>query len=149
MEKIIIADIKCGESEGGFACGPCGGNWILELKLLRENGAEYYAGVVEVYGMPNFWLSETSRYQKEIDMDYEDGETFPEDYSFEELNEFYDAMDKLKKTDEALALALEYVAHLMVISKEELEAEKQAVIGKEIGTFEIPIHKVDEDEDEE
>lgn len=156
MKTIIIEDVQVGISKGGFACGPVWGHVVVETRLRDGEGKVSYYGLVVLEGIYSFYASDVSRYEKEINEDFEEGEVSPESEGYEGYPDLYEAAKEME--DEAHGLLIRYMACLAELDWKETNALKEATIGKAIGSFEIPQCEAEteyleelaeEDEDEE
>ena len=74
MKRYLIDDVRVGISKGGMTCGPVPGNVIGEIVLRNEDGKASYHCMAEVSGTLNFYESDTSLYQGQIDEDFDNTE---------------------------------------------------------------------------
>ena len=81
MARYRVLDAKCGVGAGGMACGPVGGPVIGEVKLADESSEEFYLCLAEVDGIPNWFKTDRSTIDEQIE------ETSEE--IFEYLNDHY------------------------------------------------------------
>ncbi len=143
MKRFIIQDVRVGISKGGIACGPVPGNVIGEIVLRSEDGKTSYHCMAEVSGTLNFYESETSLFQGQLDEDIDNAEfvdlmenSFTAGYDsyygfYEEVN----TMQPLSVT----ARIRKYLAYVVRADWPEIDHLKSATIGKLISDIEIPL----------
>lgn len=143
MKRFLIEDVRVGISKGGMACGPVSGNVIGEIVLRNEDGKSSYYCMAEVFGTLNFYESESSIYQGQIDEDFGNAEfvdlmdnSFAEGYEnyyvfYEEVN----AMQPLSVT----ARVRKYLAYIIRSDWPEIDRLRTRTIGKLISDIEIPL----------
>lgn len=143
MKRFLIEDVRVGISMGGMACGPVPGNVIGEIVLRDEDGKATYHCMAEVSGTLNFYESESSIYQGQIDEDFDNAEftdllesSFTEGYDcyydfYKEVN----AMQPLSVT----ARIRKYLAYIVRADWPEIDRLKSDTIGKLISDIEIPL----------
>ena len=72
MARYFIEDVKCGVTEGGFACGPVPGDVIAEVKVKTDTDETFYVSLAEVTGIPNFFKTERSTYDEQMQTNISD-----------------------------------------------------------------------------
>ena len=140
MKRFLIEDVRVGISKGGIACGPVPGNVIGEIVLRDEDRNATYHCMAEVSGTLNFYESESSIYQGQIDEDFDNAEfadlmesSFTEGYDsyYDEVN----AMQPLSVT----ARIRKYLAYVVRADWPEIDSLKADTIGKLISDIEISL----------
>ncbi len=143
MKSFLIEDVRVGISKGGIACGPVPGNVIGEIVLRDEDGKATYHCMAEVSGTLNFYESEASLYQGQIDEDFDNAEfadllesSFTEGYdNYYDFYEEVNAMQPLSVT----ARIRKYLAYMVRADLPEIDSLKADTIGKLISDIEIPL----------
>ena len=143
MKRFLIEDVRAGISKGGVACGPVPGSVIGEIVLRDEDGKATYHCMAEVSGTLNFYESESSIYQGQIDEDFDNAEfvdllesSFTEGYeSYYDFYEEVNAMQPLSVT----ARIRKYLAYVVRADWPEIDRLKADTIGKLISDVEIPL----------
>jgi len=146
MAKYQIKDVKCGVVDGGVGpCGPGPGVVVAEVELKSDAGETVFLSLAECDGIPNFYKTETSVYDKHfedpIDMDF-----------FDKLNEdgFVDGLgcgyeEFFEESDYELYQEFRYLVYVARSDWDEIDRFKAETVGKWIGDFEIPKSDVEED----
>ncbi len=138
MRKLVIVNAQVGVSNGGITCGPAGGNYVAEAQVRDEVGKESYYVVVDVDGILEFAHIEESRFQKEIDEDYEEGEQFPEEAAFDSYDDFYEQVEDVAD-DEAEMLIMKYIVCLIDLDEEEAKKLIKNSVGKAVDEIYLPV----------
>lgn len=160
MKKFLIEDVHVGISKGGIACGPVPGNVIGEIVLRNEDGIATYHCMAEVSGTLNFYVSESSIYQGQIEEDFNNVEltdlmesSFTEGY--DSYFDFYDKVNNMQPLSVTTRIR-KYLAYIVSADWPEIYRLKADTIGKLISDVEIPLCYAEEeyleetnDEDEE
>jgi len=146
--NYLIKGIRYGITEGGMACGPVSGNVVASIEY--QNGDKVsFLSMVEVFGMPEFYLSEEDIYENLL----EESEDFIDkansliinEFNGIELKEYEDIMEELKKPyneeDKALIKLLIAVVRLDYDEADKLIEES---VGKYITEINIPDTDLDE-----
>ena len=149
MKRFLIEDVRVGISKGGIACGPVPGNIIGEIVLRDEDGNATYHSMAEVSGTLNFYESESSLYQGQIDEDFDKAEfaelmesSFTEGYdSYYDFYEEVNAIQPLSVT----ARIRKYLAYLVHADWPEVDQLTAATIGMLISDVEIPLCDAEEE----
>ena len=81
MARYRVLEAKYGVGAGGMACGPIGGPVMAEIKLSDENSDVFYINLTEVDGIPNWFKTDRSTIDDEINEKSEE--------VFEYLNDHY------------------------------------------------------------
>lgn len=144
MRKILIEDVKAGASKVGFASAQVSGHAVAEVRLRTDEGNVSYYGLVELEGMPMFYSSAESRYEKEMALCYHD-DAFPEAEAYFGYKKFYSEMEALAEADEAHALLLKYLVCLVRLDPWKMYTLKRLSIGSELGSFIIPVCDAEQD----
>lgn len=139
MKKYIVEEIRIGESEGGIACGPCGGYGVAEARISTEEGNTVFYGLVDVDGCFEFYKTDESRIEKEVTEDYAEGEEFPEYKGFYDTYEFYEEVNEAEEDDKAEALVLKMLVFLLQSNSDKSAKLIKNFTGKAIGSVDIPI----------
>ncbi len=144
MKKFLIEDVKVGVSIGGMACGPVPGNVIAEVCLRDvEEGTVKYHSLAEVEGTLNFFETDISTYDRQIENDPDEGfwDMLSEHSSggFSDYYSFFENLEELKLHDDDHLLVWKYLVYMVRAEWEEVEQMKTESIGKCLGAFEIPV----------
>lgn len=137
MKKLTIVNARTGESAGGFACGPVGGHLVSEVQVRDEEGKDMYYELVDVDGILEFAITEESRFQLDIDENYSDDETFPEDAAFDDFYDFYEWAESAD--DKAAMLVMKLLVCLNDLNDSDATELIRASIGKTIDEIDIPV----------
>lgn len=147
MKKLFVEDVRVGETEGGIACGPCGGNVIVEVKFHDEDGKVFYISNAEVEGIPNFYMTDESTFDLQMEEDFEGNEEF-----FNHLND--DCFISTGEYEEIFADkdpdwfdAYRYVIYLTRCDSEDVVPFIKETVGKWLHECDIPASDVEEDYD--
>ena len=145
MARYRVLDAKCGVGAGGMACGPVGGPVIGEVKLADESGEEFYLCLAEVDGIPNWFKTDRSTIDEQIE------ETSEE--IFEYLNDHYidigEYVDVFDDPEAELFQAYRYLIYLVRCERDQEEPFIQATVGKYLDEMEIPMSDEEEEYSEE
>jgi len=156
MKRYFIETAKCGITDGGMACGPIPGNVVVSVQFKEES--ELWLNVVEVEGMPNFYLTDKDIFDdlvKEDDDDEEFMEYLQEQY-IDEFNGLYldcDYTEVFTSIDEdpdnpAVPL-IRYAIALIRCAMEDVEGLIDMASGKYADELEIPTSDIEEEYREE
>ena len=147
MKRFLIEDVHVGISKGGIACGPVPGNVIGEIVLRDEDGKATYHCMAEISGTLNFYESESSVYQGQIDEDFDNVEfvnlmesSFTEEY--DSYCDFYDEVNALQPLS-VTARIRKYLAYIVRADWPEIDLLKADTLGKLISDIEIPLCDVE------
>ena len=145
MKKFLVEDVKVGSSKGGVACGPVSGSVIAEVCLRDvEDGNVKYHCLTEVEGIPNFFETDISSFDQQIEDD-PDNEEFWEmlsEHSVGEYCDYYDYFDhweEIELHDENHLLVWKLLVYLVCSDSEKAEKMRAECIGKYLGDFEVPV----------
>ncbi len=144
MKKLLIEDVRVGVSKGGMACGPVSGSVVAEVCLRDlEEGTMKYDSLVEVEGIPNFFETEVSTYDQQIEE--VDDEAFWDMLSEHAASDFsgyvgfFENQEELELHDPEHLLIWKYLVYMVRASWEDVDKMKTQSVGKCLGDFEIPI----------
>ena len=106
MKKFLIEDIHVGVSKGGIACGPIPENVIGEIVLRSDDGKVFYHCLAEVAGTLNFFESEVSIYQEQIDEEFDNPEfaNLMENSFIEGYGSYYDFYKEINLAPDFLSI---------------------------------------------
>lgn len=140
MSRYYIEAIKYGEADGGFACGLVGGAIVAEAKVRNDAGESFYLSLADVCGLPNFYKTSESTFEKQLQMDEDLIEvlenTFIETGDYEEIFE--------KKDSEWFEL-YRYLIFFVSESEEACKELEKLTVGKYIDEIEVPMSDVEMD----
>ncbi len=138
---MIISEVRVGIVDGGMACGPVFGNVVGEA-MVYDGDRVFFAGLVEVDGLMNWYESDESLYDMIIKDDYEDTDFI--DWGCE-YDEYLENPDEDPEKD-ALIRYLIYVVRTDWDTCREFISKTK---GKEITEIEIPVYTDDAEYEEE
>ena len=72
MADYIITEARVDVADGGMACGPVSGPVIGEAKFTSDDGAYFYLSLAEVDGIPNFFKTPASTFEKHLETDIDE-----------------------------------------------------------------------------
>jgi len=145
MVRYKVLEAKCGVGAGGMACGPVGGPVVGEIKLADESGEEFYLCLAEVDGIPNWFKTDRSTIDEQIE------ETSEE--VFEYLNDHYidigEYVDVFADPEVELYQAYRYLIYLVRCERDQVEPFIRSTVGKYLDEMEIPMSDDEEEYGEE
>ena len=145
MARYKVLEAACGVGRGGFACGPVGGPVVAEIKLADENGDEFYLNLAEVDGIPNWFKTDRST----IDDQLEESS----DEVFDYLNDHYidagEYVDVFADLDAELYQAYRYLIYLARCKMDQVDPFIESTVGLYLDEMEIPMSDLEEDYREE
>lgn len=151
MKKLFVEDVKVGVSKGGMACGPVPGHVVAEVCLrAEEDGTVKYYSLAEVEGIPNFFETDVSTFDRQIEDDGDD-EEFWDMLSehiagdFSDYRGFFDNQEEMELHDPEHMLIWKFLIYLVRSDWDEIEQMKAVSIGKCLGDFEIPVCDLEQD----
>lgn len=150
MKKLFVEDVKVGVSRGGMACGPVSGSVVAEVCIrdLEKETAKYYS-LTEVEGVPNFFETDESTYDRQIEE--VDDEEFWDMLSAHTAGDFsdyygvYANQEEFELHDPEHLLVWKYLIYMVRADKDEIEQLKADSVGKCLGDFEIPVCDVEQE----
>ena len=153
MKRYLIENAKCGITDGGFACGPVGGNVVVTVQF-KEDKKTQYLSVVEVSGIPNYYLSEEDIFDELVKEDFDDMKfqavmdaSYITDFNGIEFGcEYSDVFESISddKNNPAVPL-LRYVIALLRCPMEDVEGMVKMASGKYADEIEIPTSDIEEE----
>ena len=144
MGRFFIEYVKCGISEGGIACAPVDGSANASVKI-SDGDNSYWLSVFEIYGIPNFYVSEDDLF--DMIMNSSDEEAIIETLNDNQIDEFEgislgeygDIVESIKLNEGSPAVALiKYVVLLTRCPTEEMEETVALAKGKFVDDLDIP-----------
>ena len=150
MKKLFVEDVKVGVSKGGMACGPVSGSVVAEVCIrdLEEKTVKYFS-LSEVEGIPNFFETDDSTYDRQIEE--VDDEEFWEMLSAHAVDGFSDYVDVFENQEDMELhdpdhlLIWKYLVYMVRADWDEIEELKAESVGKCLGDFEIPVSDVEQE----
>ena len=142
MARFFIEDVKCGVTEGGFACGPVFGDVIAEAKIKSDTGEVSFFCLAEVTGIPVFMKTDRSTYDEQMQDNYSD--EFIEYLDDHTLGEI-DYTDVYTNPDMEYHDVLQYLSHIVLSGWEECIPFMESTKGKWLDEIEIPISEDEQD----
>ena len=133
----IVLSIQSGESVGGIACGPVSGHSVVEAKVGNEKGETIYYVYTDAAGCPSFYMSDESRFQKEIDEVWDENENLRK-IEFADYTDFYDSVDEYTDSKEE-AMLLRLLVCISVLNDDKANKLINEIVGKAVGTYPIPV----------
>lgn len=144
MSRYLIEEIKYGQGEGGFACGPCEAPYVAEMKVKMDDGKEVFFSLAEVVGLPNFYKTPVSTFEQQLVMDEDILDILDEGYiETGDYDEFFEKQD-LEWFD--ICRCLIYLVRSSIYECEEFI---ELVVGKYIDEVEVPATDLEMQFDEE
>ena len=141
MARYRVLEAKYGIARGGMACGPVSGPVMAEIKLSDENGDVYYINLTEVDGIPNWFKTDRSTIDDEINEKSEE--------VFEYLNDHYidigEYGDVFADPEAELYQACRYLIYLVRCERGQEEPFIQSTVGKYLDEMEIPMSDAEEE----
>lgn len=136
--RYKVMDAKCDYSGGALP-----GVVIGEIKLLDDNGNVTYMCNSEVDGLPNWFMTDRSTFEEQMDLDSFDNDDFMSYMNTHSMG--------LGNYDEALAdkhskwhIALRYLTYLVRCSYEDMDDFIANTLGKYLDEISIPVSDVEE-----
>ena len=150
MKKLFVEDVKVGVSEGGMACGPVSGSVVAEVRLRDpEDSIVKYYSLAEVEGIPNFFETDESTYDRQIEEvdDVEFWNMLSEHAAsdFCGYADFFENQEEMERNDPDSLLIWKYLIYMVRADWDEIEQMKTKSVGKCLGDFEIPVSDVEQD----
>lgn len=140
MARYRVLEAKCGVGIGGMACGPVAGPVVGEIKLVDENGDEFYLCLAEVDGIPNWFKTDRSTIDEQLSNDTEDD-------LYDYLNDNYadagEYEEVFEDTDAELYQACRYLIYLVRCDRNQEEPFIRSTVGKYLDDMEIPMSDVE------
>lgn len=140
MKKYLIKDVKVGVSKGGIACGPVSGSVVAEVCIRdQETGTEKFCSLTEVEGIPNFFETDESTYDRQIEE--VDDQAFWDMLSehsvegFGDYRDFYEALDEAEPEEREELLIWKYLIYMTRANWDEIDQLKEKSVGKCLGDF--------------
>ena len=149
MSKIFVESVKYGFGEGGFACGPIGGEFIFTIEFKKDNDSNKWLTVADVGGILTYYLDDEDRFERHLNADV-DNDTEIADLNRSTIEEFdgfvlgssvEDVIPQIidaEKTNPS-ALLLRFVVDFIEASKDECDGLVNLVTGKSLNEIDIPI----------
>ena len=141
MARYRVLEAKCGVGAGGMACGPVGGPIVGEIKLADESSEEFYLCLAEVDGIPNWFKTERSTIDEQIEETSEEVFEYLNDH-YIDIGEYVDVFDD---PEAELYQACRYLIYLVRCERDQEEPFIRTTVGKYLDEMEIPMS----DEEEE
>ena len=149
MKRYFIEEVKCGVSEGGFACGPVPGSVVVAIKY-RDGQESKWLNMVEVDGIPNVSLTDNDIYDDMIRED-EDSIEFFEKHSIGDFNgiaidyDYSTTFESIAEDPKNPAVPLiRYLITLTRCDMDEVEGLIQMATGKYVDEIDIPVSDEEE-----
>lgn len=149
MKKLFVEDVRIGESEGGIACGPCGGSLVVEVRFHDEDGKVFYISNNEYEGIPNFFMTDESAFDRMIEEDFDNEKEFFDRLANEWAMNVGEYEDLFSDQDPDWFDAYRYVIYLTRCANEEVEPFIKATVGKWLHECDIPASDVEEEYNED
>ena len=130
MKRYFIEEIKCGESEGGVACGPVSGSFNVSIRYSVD-GESMWLSNADVGGIPNFFLTDEDVFQKLCDDDMSEefndymNAHYAGDFEGLDLGEYWDVFNSFSENPENPAVPL--VRLLVTLSRCHREKEAELI----------------------
>ena len=144
MKRFFIEEAKYGIGNGGVACGPVELPVVGEVKIKVNDEIIFYT-LVEVCGLPNFYKTDESYFEKHIKMDIDDDDIEEISNHFVETGD-YDEIEKNK--DQEWYDIYRYLVYIVRSDYETCDQFIEETKGKYIDEISIPDYVEDYDLDE-
>ena len=92
MKRFFIEEARYGVGDGGIACGPVDAPIVGEVKIVVDGKRIFYT-LAEACGLPNFYISDESYFEKFLDMDLDEDEIETINEYFVETGDYYEIED--------------------------------------------------------
>ena len=145
MARYRVLEAKCGVGTGGMACGPVSGPVVGEIKLADESGKEFYLCLAEVDGIPNWFKTDRSTIDEQIEETSEDVFDYLNDH-YIDVGEYVDVFDD---PEAELYQVYRYLIYLVRCERDQEEPFIRATAGKYLDEMEIPMSDLEEEYFEE
>ena len=151
MKKFLVEDVKVGVSKGGIACGPVPGCVVAEARIrdTEEDNVKYYS-LAEVESIPNFFETDISTYDQQIEDDSDDqafwdmlSEHIASDFSG--YMDFFENQEEMELHDPERLLIWKYLIYMVRADWDEIEQMKVKSVGKYLGDFYVPVCDVEQE----
>lgn len=141
MARYRVLEAKCGVSTGGMACGPVGGPVVGEIKLADESGKEFYLCLAEVDGIPNWFKTDRSTIDEQIEDTSEEVFEYLNDH-YIDIGEYVDVFDD---PEAEFYQACRYLTYLVRCERDQEKPFIQSTVGKYLDKMEIPMSDLEEE----
>lgn len=149
--NYIIEEVKCGITEGGFACGPVDGNVVVSMKF-NDGKETKWLNNVEVGGIPNFYLTDKDIYDDLLKEDFDDEEfanmldaSFVSSFADVSLGEYEDIFESFENANPNTVKLIRAIIWVTRCDMDELESIIESLTGKLVDGLDIPILDVEDD----
>lgn len=143
MKKLLVMNVRASVMEENEYCLPGGPDSIVEVKFRDEEGNEFYISNADFGEIANFYRTEQSTFDKQMQVEDIDGSE--EFYSY--LNEHMCAgeyEDIFTERDPDWFDAYRYVVYLSRCSKkEDISAFIKNTVGKWLDGGDIPVSDIE------
>ena len=136
-----IVEVKADITGGGMACGPVPGYVTAEAKVL-DNGRVFYAGILEVEGMMNYYESDTSLHEMIVSDEYEDTDFI--DWGCE-----YEEYEENPNEDPDKDALIRYLIYVVRTDWDTCNAFIEKTMGRDLSELDIPRYADDDEWDDE
>ncbi len=153
MKRYFINEVKCGESEGGVACGPMSGSLVATVKYTAADVTQWLS-LVEFDGFPNFYLADKDFHDNLVKEDFNDEEftQYLEDHQIDEFDgvsiggEYDDLFEGLAEAGENPAVAvIRYLVALIRCDEADVDGLIRMAQGEYADELDIPMSDLEEE----
>ena len=153
MSRFFIETAKCDVTTGGIACGPVGGEVVASVRF-SDGSVTQWISLVEVDGIPNFYLTDKDIFEDLLDCDFEDQEfaDYLNDHFLDDFNgitftgEYEDIFISLSEDSDNPAVPLiRYLIALVRCEMDEVEELIDLATGRYVDELDIPISDLEEE----
>ena len=157
MKRYLIEEAKCGITNGGMACGPVFGNVAATIKF-KEKTKSKWLSMVEVDGIPNYYITDKDIFDDLIKEDFEDEEftEYLQEHFITEFNglelgmDYTEFFDNVSEDPDNPAISLiRYMIALIRCASEDVEKLVSMAAGNYSDEIDIPVSDVEEEYEEE
>ena len=139
-----------------MACGPVPGAVFAEAGFRTPEGEEFFISCAEVMGIPNFYKTERSVLDEEVEME-NSGDEFDEEFQdylmscfIDDIGDYYEIFEN---KDPEWFTILRYLIYIVGEDFSDSDAFIKETVGKYLDEIEIPVSSTEElytdEEDEE
>ena len=148
MEKhLLITSARYEVTNGGMACGPVDGSVIAEVGFKAPDGEAFFISCAEVMGIPNFYKTDRSVIDEEVEME-NSGDEFDQEFQDYLMSCFIDGLGEydeiFEEKDPEWFTILRYLIYIVGNDYDETDAFIAETAGKYLDEIEIPVSSIEE-----
>lgn len=148
MSRFFVESVRYSLGEGGMACGPVSGEFMVSIKFKKDDEPSKWLTVIEITDFIIYFLENEDRFERHINLDADNSDEIEELNKYEitefegiDLGESYDDIfDQIlqDEKDNPAAPLLRYVITLLDAHIEECDSLVELATGKYIDEVDIP-----------